>query len=206
MHTTIPLVWQLHHPDYGLCIPRQEKWPKIQNDTFSEFDQIYINIYVHSNYTDFTRSASCFLFSSGGISRSELDIRLAFYSAPNSTCDPFNPFGPELPDISFPLPGVRTVKKSSHCTSAPSSWVTYYMWPTKGYRFVARDLGFAKIQSMLRPGLSCSKTGSLLESASTCQVYMLQCCHLTRVQSKAFSRDSGDLTKILGSTCILSRE
>eukprot|EP00434_Breviolum_minutum_P041810 symbB.v1.2.037196.t1/scaffold5424.1/size27344/4 len=24
MHTTIPLVWQLHHPDYGLCIPRSE--------------------------------------------------------------------------------------------------------------------------------------------------------------------------------------
>ncbi|CAL1125910.1 unnamed protein product [Cladocopium goreaui] len=24
MHSTIPLVWQLHHPDYGLCIPRSE--------------------------------------------------------------------------------------------------------------------------------------------------------------------------------------
>lgn len=53
------------------------------------------------------------------------------------------------------------------------------MWPTKGYRFVARDLGFAKIQSMFftpRPFMLEDRftSGKCLDLSS---VHAASCCN-----------------------------
>ena len=83
MHSTIPLVWQLHHPDYGLCIPRQVA----QLIGFIGFHwSTALKCFEHVGSWS-KRLSIVPLFSLLNVfllPRSNVDIRLAFYSAGTS--------------------------------------------------------------------------------------------------------------------------